>query len=319
MRRREFILTVAGAATWPLAARAQQRRTRSIGVLVLGNPDPEPFLRAVRDELRDLGYREGYDARFEVRSASGDAAKLAPLAGDLVANKVDIIIAFQTPAATAAKQATKEIPIVFSAGDPVATGLVDSLARPGGNLTGVSPAGAELGAKNLEIIREVLPSAAKVAVLANANDPFHESFLQHIEDGAAPLNVLIKRVMVRSADELESHFADIAMWRADAVLVQPSIAQPRIADLALQYRVASASHDSSFTRSRGLISYSADLEALYRRCADLVDRVLNGSNPAEVPVELPTKFWLAVNLKTAKALGLDIPPTLLARADEVIE
>lgn len=320
MRRREFIALAAGAVAFlPSGVRAQQGSMRTIGVLVLGNPDPTPFITAMRQELRDLGYREGQDIRFEVHSAGGKSVELAVQASQLVERKVDVIVAYQTPAATAAKKVTTEIPIVMEVADPVETGLIASLDRPGGNLTGVSGATAELAGKTMELIGEALPSARRVAILANADDPFHLLFLKHSQAAARSLKMEIRVIMVRSADKLESKFAEIATWPADAVLVQPSLPQQRIADLALKFRFPAFAPTSTFTRVGGLLGYSADFNALYRRCADFVDKVLKGSRPADLPVELPTKFWLAVNGKTAKRLGITLPPTIMSRADEVIE
>jgi putative tryptophan/tyrosine transport system substrate-binding protein len=320
MRRREFITLGAGAIAFlPLGALAQQSSMRTIGVLVLGNPDPAPFIMGLREGLRDLGYREGQDIQFEVHSAGGKAVELAVQASQLVERKVDVMVAFQTPAATAAKEVTTEIPIVMEVADPVETGLIASLGHPGGNLTGVSGATAELAGKTMELIGEALPSARRVAILANANDPFHVLFLKHTQAAASSLRMEIKLVMVRSADEFESDFAEIATWPPDAVLAQPSLPQQRIADLALKFRLPAAAPTSTFTKVGGLLSYSADLNALYRHCADFVDKVLKGSKPADLPVELPTKFWLAVNNKTAKRLGVTFPPTIMSRADEVIE
>ena len=320
MRRREFIALGAGAIAFlPLGALAQQSSMRTIGVLVLGNPDPAPFIRGLREELRDLGYREGQDIQFEVRSAGGKAAELAVQASQLVERKVDVIVAYQTPAATAAKKVTTEIPVVIEVADPVETGLIASLDHPGGNLTGVSGATGELAGKTMELIGEALPSARRVAILANANDPFHVLFLKHTQAAASSLKMEIKVVMVRSADELDRDFEEIAAWPADAVLAQPSLPQQRIANLALKFRLPAAAPTSTFTKVGGLLAYSADFNALYHRCADFVDKVLRGSAPANLPVELPTKFWLAVNNKTAKRLGVTIPSTIMSRADEVIE
>jgi len=319
MKRREFITLVGCAAAWPLRAGAQQSSMRRVGVVVLGNPDPTPFIAALRDELRDLGYSEGQNVEFQVRSANGKAANLTPLASELAAGKVDVIVAFQTPAATAVKQVTRDIPVIIETADPVEAGLIASLNHPGGNLTGVSGATAELAAKTMELICEVLPSARRVAILANANDPFHVLFLDHTQAAAKSLNIEAKVVMVRSAAELESDFADIGAWRAAAVLIQPSLPQQLIADLALRFRLPAAAPTSTFTKVGGLLAYSADLNALYRRCADFVDKVLRGANPADLPVERPTKFWLAVNSQTAKRLGVTVPPTIMSRPDEVIE
>ena len=318
MRRRDFVTLLGSAAAWPLMARAQQGRQRKIGFLCLGTPDPKPFLEALRAGLHDLGYDEGKDFQLEVRSAGGSAGSLASLASDLVASKMDVIVAFQTPAATAAKLATVDVPIVMYVADPVRQGFVKSLSRPGGNLTGVDPAGAETTEKNLEIVRELLPSVQRVAILANASDPFHEPFLEHIKSAAGEMKIEIDPIMVHSADELNADFTDIVKWRAEAVLVQPSITQRGIADLALRYRIA-AIGVPALVELGGLASYTADPEALYRRCADFVDKILKGARPADLPIELPTKFLLAINLQTAKALGIKVPQTILARADQVIE
>jgi putative tryptophan/tyrosine transport system substrate-binding protein len=319
VRRRDFIILVGGAvAGWPLATGAQQGRQRKIGFLCLGTPDPKPFLAALRAGLHDLGYDEGKDFQLEVRSAGGSAGSLASLASTLVASKMDVIVAFQTQAATAAKLATENVPIVMYVADPVRQGFVKSLSRPGGNLTGVDPAGAETTEKNLEIVRELLPSVQRVAILANANDPFREPFLEHIKSAAGEMKIEINPTMVHSADELNADFTDIVKWRAEAVLVQPSITQRGIADLALQYRIP-AIGTPALVELGGLASYTADPEALYRRCADFVDKILKGARPADLPIELPTKFLLAINLQTAKALGIKVPQTILARADQVIE
>jgi putative tryptophan/tyrosine transport system substrate-binding protein len=319
VRRRDFIMLVGGAvAGWPLGARAQQGRQRKIGFLCLGTPNPKPFLEALRAGLHDLGYDEGKDFQLEVRSAGGSAGSLASLASNLVASKMDVIVAFQTPAATAAKLATTDVPIVMYVADPVRQGLVKSLSRPGGNLTGVDPAGAETTEKNLEIVCELLPSVQRVAILANASDPFHEPFLEHIKSAAGELKIEINPIMVHSADELNADFTDIVKWRAEAVLVQPSITQRGIADLALQYRIP-AIGVQALVELGGLASYTANPEALYRRCADFVDKILRGARPADLPIELPTKFLLAINLQTAKALGIKVPQTILARADRLIE
>lgn len=319
MRRREFIKLVSGgAAAWPLAARAEQSAPRKLGFLCLGNPDPAPFLRSLRAGLHDLGYVEGRDIEVLVRSADGSAASLAALAAELVAAKVSVIVAYQTPAASAAKAATKDIPIVMWVANSIQQGFAQSLSRPGGNLTGVDPGGVETLQKNLEIIREILPTAQRIAVLANANDPFHEPFLEGIKSGADQLKIELNPVLLHSPGELDAIFADLEKWHAQAVLVQPSISQQRIADLAMQHRMP-AFGAQALVELGALASYAADQEALYRRCADFVDKILKGAKPADLPIELPTKFWLTINLKTARAVGVEVPPTVMARADQVIE
>jgi putative tryptophan/tyrosine transport system substrate-binding protein len=320
VKRREFINLICGAAVvWPSAATAQSVKPR-IAVLALGNPDPQIFMKEFREGLRELGYVEGQSIQLELRTAGGDADKLASLAAELVATKTDIIVGFQTPAATAAKQATKDIPIVLAGvGDPIGTGLIASLSRPGGNITGVSSATAEMGVKNLELIREVFPSARKVTVLANASDPFSKVLLEHIQAAAKTLNIEIRPVMVRSADQLDAHFEDITKWQADAVIVQPTLPQRRVTELAIRHRLPALAPNTAFTVAGGLMSYAGQSEAIYRQSAVFVDKILKGRKPADLPVELPTKFWLAINLKTAKAIGVTVPGLMLTRADDVIE
>jgi len=318
MRRREFVGLVGGAAAWPVVARAQQITRRKIGVLIASNT--EPFLSSFKDALHQLGYIEGQNIQFEVRSAIGNQTILTTLANELVRLKVDILVASLTPAVTAAKQATTDIPIVMAAaGDPVGTGLISSLARPGGNITGLSGTTSEMGAKLLEIIRDILPSAARVAVLANADDPFTESFLQQIEMGGRALSMSIQTYKVHSLEEFEAAFAAMQSARTDAVIVQPSLSLKPAIDLALKYRLPPISPIWLFAQQGGLLSYSADQRVMYRRAASFVDRILKGDKPADLPVEQPTKFDLVINLTTAKALGINVPPALQARADEVIE
>ena len=250
-----------------------------------------------------------------------DRPQLLPeLAAELVRLKVDIIVAAQTPAVHAAKQATSEIPIVMAtAGDPVGTGLIASLGRPGGNITGNAATTAELGAKTLEAVREMLPAVRRVAVLANASDPFTRSFLEQIEAGGRTLGIQVQSVMVRTADEFETAFSGMIKERADAVIVQPSLPRKAALELAMRHRLPSVSPTRLFPAEGGLMAYSASQHDMYRRAARYVDRILKGAKPADLPVEEPTKFELVINLKTAKALGITIPPALLARADEVIE
>jgi putative ABC transport system substrate-binding protein len=277
VKRREFIAALSGALMcWPGTSAAQEGKIAKIGILVLGNPDPAPLIKSLREGLQELGYREGINYRFELRSAEGRPERLAPLAAELVALKVDIIVAFQTPAATAAKGATRDVPIVMdTVGDPVGTGLVASLARPGGNLTGVTGASAELGGKNLELAREVMPSLRRMAVLANAPDPFSKPFLEHIQDAATKLNIEIKAIQVaRGADELDEDFAAIKNWQAQAVIIQPSLPQKRIAQLAIKHKLPAFSPSAGFPALGGLMSYSADLDALYRKGARFIDDIL---------------------------------------------
>jgi putative ABC transport system substrate-binding protein len=319
MRRRDFIALLGGAAaSWPVTAQAQQPKLPRIGVLIPANP--EPFWSEFRAGLREHGYIEGQNIRFEFRSADGKPNLLRGLADEIVRLKVDIIVASQTPAITAARQATTEIPIVMAAaGDPVGTGLISSLARPGGNITGLSGTTAELGAKMLELIRDMLPSTRRVAVLANAADPFSKPFVEQIELGGRTLGIAIQTIMVRGAEEFVAAFAAMDKERADAVIVQGSLPRKPAIDLALKHRLPPIAANALFAREGGLMSYAANQNDLYRRAAFYIDRILKGAKPADLPVEQPTRYELVINLKTAKALGLEISPTLLARADEVIE
>ncbi len=320
MRRREFIALVGGAAgAWPLPLSAQQGRVPTIGVLVFGNPPPEPFLKDLRAGLRDVGYTEGRNIRLEVRTAEGKANLLPEKAAELVRLKVDIIVPFQTPASTAAKQATSEIPIVMvRAGDPVATGLIASLARPGGNVTGTSAGVAETLGKVVELIREVIPSARRIAVLANKMDPFAKTYLAAVGAGARSVGMEMVPIMARPSEPLGPAFETMTGKRADAFMAM-SFMLRQVVELALKHRLPLFSTDRLSSVAGALMSYAANFEAVHRETAVYIDRILKGSKPADLPVAFPTKFELVINLKTAKALGLAIPQSLLLRADEVIQ
>ena len=280
----------------------------------------EPFWSLFLAGLRDLGYVDGRNILIESRSGEGRLQALPDLAAELVGLTVDIIVASETPAVQAAKQATKEIPIVMSpSGDPVGTGLIVSLARPGGNVTGLSAATAELAGKSLELIREILPSARRVAALADPKNPFTKPFMEQIELVAGALAIEIRPHMVRGAEEFDAAFSQMAGQQVDAVIVQPTLPRERAVALSLKHRLPAISGNRAFPEAGGLLSYAASLADRYRGSAAYVDKILKGSKPAELPVQQPTKFELVINLRTAKALGLTIPQTLLARADEVIE
>jgi len=311
IQRRKFLATLGGsaAAAWPLAARAQQPKVPTIGALVIGNISPEEFWREFRQGLRDLGYIEGQNIRFEFRSAEGQINRLPELAAELVRLKVDVIVTWFTPTAVAAKQATREIPIVMAeTGDPIGTGLIMSLPRPGGNVTGIASVAAELAGKSVQLIRDMLPSARRVSALANATDPFSKPFLEQIQLGGAATGTAINPIRINNNEEFESAFAAMERDRPDAIIVQPSLPTKRAAELALQRRVPAVSVPRWFADQGGLMSYSAIYADLFRKAA-----------VADLPVEQPTRFQLVINMKTAKALGITVPATLLARADEVIE
>jgi ABC-type uncharacterized transport system substrate-binding protein len=272
--------------------------------------------------MRDLGYIEDRNIAIEWRYANAQFSRAVELAAELVQLQVDVIAAYHTPAVRAAMNATRTIPIVMSpAGAPLEMGLVQSLAHPGGNVTGLSNMEAELGGKRLDLLREATPGLTRVAVLAARTDPFTASFVQDLQSGAARLGLQLHPVMVNSPGEFEDAFASMSAAGDQAVIIQPNFLPQTAAIVALagKHRLPILSSYRDTTRAGGLLSYSADHAAHFRRAATFVDKILKGAKPAELPVEQPTKFELVVNLKTAKALGLEIPPMLLARADEVIE
>jgi putative ABC transport system substrate-binding protein len=298
-------------------ARAQQpAKVPRVGVLLSSGPEPMgPF----RESLRDLGYAEGKNIQIEVRSAQSQIDRLPELAAELVRSQVDVIVAIQTPAVYAAKNATRDIPIVMMAGDPIGTGLISNLARPDGNLTGLSGAAAELAAKSLELIPQMVPAARRLGVLGNANDPFMKPFLEDIEKAAPKVRLELHQIIVRGSNELKGAFAALARAQADAVMIQGSLSDKLTVDLALEYRIPSLSTQNSAVQAGLLMSYSADLTERGHEIARYVDKILKGTMPGDLPVQQPTRYKLAINLKTAKALGLTVPPVLLARADQVIE
>jgi ABC-type uncharacterized transport system substrate-binding protein len=320
--RREFIMLLGGAAaTWPFAVRAQQSKVARIGVLYIGLADSESFKEELRKGLQELGYLEGQNISFEFRSAEGKLDRLPELASELARLKVDVIVALYVPSALAAKQATHEIPIVITAAEPVETGIVDSWARPGGNITGVALMSAGLVGKCVELFRDMLASARRIAVLTNAADPLFAKLVRdQVEHAGRITGMEIQPITVRGPDEeLDTAFAAMTRERADAVVIQGSLSTKRIADLALEHRLPAASTTRGFVDTGGLMSYGADGPAIFRHSAKFVQRILQGRQPNDLPVEQPTKFELAVNLRTAKALGLTIPEPFLLRADALLE
>jgi putative tryptophan/tyrosine transport system substrate-binding protein len=317
VKRREFIALLGGAvAGWPLAARAQQARVYTIGVLTLTSP----LLKALREGLHDAGYVEGRNLRLEIRSAAGSPDLQLERATELVRLKVDLIITFFTPTALAAKQATREIPIVMAgAGDPVAVGLVASLARPGGNVTGQSSGGAEVAGKSVELIRELIPAARRVGVLADESDPFAKPYMAQIGQAARSAGMEVETIMTRPGQPLDAAFETLTGNRVDGLLIQGSIARKEMLDLAIKHRLPALTSTRLGPPLGALMSYASDYVTLARESAVYVDKILKGAKPADLPVAFPIKFELIINLKTAKALGIEVPPTLLARADEVIE
>ena len=322
MQRREFITLLGGAAAaWPLAARSQPSKVVRIGALYIGLADAESFKKELRDGLRELGYVEGQNIAFEFRSAEGKLDRLPELASELVRLKVDVIVALYVPSALAAKQATREIPIVIIAAEPIETGIVASWARPGGNITGVALMSAPLIGKCVELFRDMLSATRRIAVLTNAADPlFAKLVVNQVELSGRITGIEILPIAVRGPDqELNTAFATIARERADAAIIQGSLSTKHIADLALEHRLPTASTTRGFVDAGGLMSYGADGPAMFRHSAKFVQRILQGRQPNDLPIEQPTKFELAVNLRTAKAMGLTIPETFLLRADALLE
>ena len=307
------------AAAWPLVARAQQPKMATVGILITGNTSPEAFLQGFRAALAAAGLIEGENVQLEVRSAEDSDTLLAQKATELVRLKADVIVASLTPAVQAARHATSDIPIVMAAaGDPVATGLISSLARPGGNITGVSGAAVETAGKRLELIRDLVPSVRRVAVLANETDPFALPFVTQLGQSARSIDMEIEPILVRPDAPQAPAFEAMSAKQVDAFIIELGTIRPESAELAIKHRLPS-SGPRAWPPAGGLIGYSGNVAEINRLAADYVDKILKGRRPADLPVALPTKFDLTVNLKTAKALGLEVPPTLLARADEVIE
>jgi putative tryptophan/tyrosine transport system substrate-binding protein len=320
MKRRSFLGVLGGSAAWPLIARAQQPKLSRIGVLVIGNADVPLFGSELREGLREFGRIEGQHYVIELRSAQGQLSRLPELASELVRLKVDVIVALFTPCALAAKQATSEIPIVIVTGDPLGTGLVASLSRPGGNVTGLSQMGAETHGKCVELFFDMLPSKRQVGLIINGADPiFAKSFLQQANlAGSSAGSEIGPLVTIQGPDELEAAFFTVKE-KAAAVVVQASLPTESVVELSLAHRLPSATIIRAFVEIGGLMSYGSDGPALFRRTATFVHKILRGENPAGIPVEQAVKFELAINLKTAKAIGVVVPPALLARADRVIE
>ena len=328
MKRREFIAAVgAGLLAAPLVAGAQQAgRVHRIGYLTGGLSTDRPHLiEAFRQGLRELGWVEGQNIVIEYRYAEGRFDRLPDLAAELVRLKVDIIVAVATPASAAAKNATGTIPIVgISLGDPVGTGLIASLARPGGNITGVSySVGVETIGKGLELLNEIVPNVRWVAILSNPGNPLHAPAVRDLKVAARSLGEQLQLLDARGPTEFDGAFAAMAKERVGGLFVVAdtmfNLHRARLVELAAKSRLPAAYGTRDAVESGGLMSYGPSLPDLFERGATYVDKILKGAKPPDLPVEQPTKFELVINLKTAKALGLTIPPSLLARADEIVE
>jgi putative tryptophan/tyrosine transport system substrate-binding protein len=325
VRRREFIAGLAGAAAMPLAARAQPKQSAVIGFLGANTAAAvqRHATAALVQRLQELGWIEGRNLVIEYRWADGRNDRSPGLVAELIARKVDVIVTHAPPNVVAAKNATSDVPIVFAAvGDPVTIGVVASLARPGGNATGLSLQAADLAGKRLEMLREIVPDMRRLAILGNAGSPNNVMERGEIEQAARSFNLELIVPDIKTVQELApamQAFKD----RADALFVQTdpltNTNRAEIISLALDARLPTSFGAREYAEAGGLMSYGPSFTDLFRRAGDFIDKILRGAKPGDLPVEQPTKFDLVINLKTAKALGLTIPPTLLARADEVIE
>jgi putative ABC transport system substrate-binding protein len=325
MRRREFISLLGGATAWPLSARAQQtRRLRTIGFLGAATAVVwAPWTAAFEKRLDELGWMTGRTVAIEYRWAEGRSIRFAEIASEFVRFNVDAIVTAGTESTIAVKQVTSEVPIVVAlATDPVAAGLVASLARPGGNVTGFSHQGTDIAAKRLELLREILPNLRRLAILVNVNNPGSVLEMREAEAAARTLGLDVTKLEIRRAEDIAPAFEAIK-GRADALYVPPDALvnanRVRIHTLSLSAQLPDVYGFRGYVEVGGLMSYGADFTDLFRRAAEIVNKILRGAKPADIPVEQPTKFDLVVNLTTAKALGLNVPDKLLALADEVIE
>ena len=326
MRRREFITVLAGVAVMlPCTALAQKPAAKiwRLGILQPGAP-PEPLVDTLRERLNELGYSEGHNIAYEYRWAEGKPQRLTELAKELVDLKVDVITALSTPAAIAAQKATQTIPIVFTGvGDPVGSGVVSSLSRPDGNITGISILATELTGKRLEILEEIVPDASPVAMFWNDTNPGMVLRAHEAQNDADKMGLNLQSLGVHDLISFDTAFAAINSGRFNAllVLVDPFTREhrQRIVDFAAQRRVPAMYESREFVDAGGLISYGPSLPALERRSADYVDMIFKGLKPSDLPVEQPTKFEMVINMKVAKALGLTLPQSVVMRADELIQ
>jgi putative ABC transport system substrate-binding protein len=327
MRRRDFIKGIAVSTTWPLAARAQQPLVRRIGVIVPATADDPEFhawIGAFLQGLALLGWTIGNNVRLEIRWAGGNADDIRRHATELVALAPDIILAHGASTASRVLQATHTVPIVFPVVfDPVGAGLVDSLARPGGNVTGFMPSEYSIGGKWLDLLKQISPNVTRVAVFRDTTTPTGAAMFGVIQAAASPLGLEVTALNMRDAGEIQRGITEFVRSANGCLVVTASglaaVHRDLIISLAAKHKLPAVYYERLFVASGGLISYGADFVDLYRRAAGYVDRILRGEKPADLPVQASTKYTLAINLKTAKALGLAIPPAVLASTDEVIE
>ena len=322
MKRREFIAALGGAATWPLAARAQQGKVWRIGYLHTGFWDSSAdvvLFEAFAQQLASIGYIEGKNLIIDKRSGEGRSDRLSVLANELIALHPNVIVAVARPAIAAAQKATSTIPIVMTpSGDPVGAGFVKSLAHPGGNITGLSSMNDDFQGKAVEVLHAIVPNANRVAVLMSSN-PAHPRQYDLASTAASIMGLSIVRIIAAAPTDLERAFQDIGKENCDSVFVLGDAFRPTIVTLAAAARIPTLYQYSEFVEAGGLASYGPSLPSIWRRSAQYVDKIFKGADPADLPVEQPTKFELVLNLKTAKSLGLSIPEQIIVRADQVIE
>jgi putative ABC transport system substrate-binding protein len=322
MNRREFTGLLGSVVAWPVVARAQANRVPRIGILSL-NPVASIYLKAFLQGLRDLGYAEGQNIIVEYRDSGGQSDSLPASAAELVKAGVDVIFADGSEATRAARQVTTGVPIVTMSSNPLGLGFVASLARPEGNITGVSLMAPETSGKRLELLKEIVPNLGNIAVFWHPNDPGAASSLKETVAAAEAIGLKPQILTISDGNSIDAAFGDAVKQGAQAVIPLPTpgmgMHMRRIADLALKNRLPTMYFSDELPKAGGLLSYGVNITALFRRAAYYVDRILKGAKPADLPVEQPTRFELVINLKTAKVLGLTVPPTLLARADEVVE
>ena len=325
MDRRRFVTGLGLLLASPVATHAQPLgKVPRVGYLFYGSPGPSREIDAFRQGLRELGYIEGQNIAVEYRFASGKIERYPELAAELVRLKVDVIVAPATPQALAAKQATRSIPIVFVlVADAVGAGLITNFARPSGNITGLTSSSAELGGKRLELLKQMVPNASRVAILHNPADQSNVLILKQLQESVPTLGLTLQPVEVREPREFEGAFVAITRERAHAMFGAPGALtfehRKVLVDLAFKHRIPAMWGHRSFVDVGGLMSYAVNLYDQNRQAAAFVDKILKGSKPGDLPVEQPTKFELVINLRHAKALGLTVPPSLLVRADQVIE
>jgi putative ABC transport system substrate-binding protein len=326
VKRRAFIAALGGAAAWPMVVRAQQQTDKVWRVGYLSSvfspsesAEAAVVFEAFRQRMKDLGYIEGKNLIIEARFAEGKWDRLPALASELVSLQCNVIVAIATPAIAAAQRATSTIPIVMSPStDPVGSGFVKSFSHPGGNITGVANLYGDMTAKSFELLHVVLPEAKKIAVLMSAN-PTHPPLYERAREAAESLGLSAVRILALTPDDLERAFSDMIREKCDALFVLGDPIRPAIVSLADKFKIPAVYQFSLFVDAGGLASYGANLQAMYSLAATYVDKILKGADPAELPVEQPTRFEFVLNLKTAKSLGVSIPETVILRADRVIE